>query len=195
MTVPLKTRRFTVEEYAKMGDAGIFSPGERVELIEGEIFAWCPPTPSQAFRTQGLTSALVYAFGKTHAVRVQLPLTLNDLSEPEPDFALVSRSPKFSGPRHPDHADLVIEIAHSSLPFDRREKSSLYAKAGIRDYWILNLKKSRLEVRRDPVEDDQAPYGWDYSTLQILAPGQTVSPLFSPEQTFEVSQIVGSDED
>ncbi len=194
MTVHMKPRRFTVGEYAKMGDAGIFAPSERVELIEGEIVPMSPQNPSHAYSTQRLTTILVYAFGKTHGVRVQSPLTLNELSEPEPDFALVKLRPKFSGPRHPDHADLVLEVAQTSLPFDRREKSSLYAKAGILDYWILNLKKGRLEVRRDPIQDDQAPYGWDYASLRIWAPGETVSPLFSPEQSFEVAELVGSDE-
>ena len=174
-----------------MGEAGIFAPGERVELIEGEIVPMSPQNPPHAFRTERINTLLVFAFGLTHGIRVQLPLTLSDLSEPEPDFALVPLEPQFNGPRHPDHADLVIEVAHSSLPFDRSEKASLYAKAGIPDYWILNLKKGRLEVRRDPVEDDQAPYGWDYASLQILAPGQLVTPLFAPDRSFEVSDLVG----
>jgi hypothetical protein len=108
----------------------------------------------------------------TNQARVQLPLTLSDMSEPEPDFALVPLASRFDGPRHYDHVDLVFEAAHTSLPFDRGEKASLYAKAGVPDYWILNLKKGRLEVRRDLVEDDQAPYARHYSWPGASAPGR-----------------------
>lgn len=191
MTINVEPRRFTVEEYAKMGEAGVFRPGERVELIEGEIVPMSPQNPPHAFRTERLTSLLVMTFGKTHGVRVQLPLTLSGYSEPEPDFALVRLELGGTFERHPTSADLVLEVAHSSLSFDRGEKASLYAKAGIPEYWIINLAKQRLEVRRQPMPNDEGPYGWDYGSLQILAPGQTVSPLLDPETSFEVSELVG----
>ncbi len=191
MSVNLQPRRFTVDEYVKMGDAGIFHPGEKVELIEGEIIAMSPQNPSHAYSTERLNTLLVMAFGTTHGVRVQLPLTLSEVSEPEPDFALVRLELRGSFPRHPNTADLVIEVAHSSLSFDRGEKASLYAKAGILDYWIVNLEKARLEVRRQPMPNNEAAFGWDYSNLQILAPGQTVSPLFSPTASFQIDALTG----
>ncbi len=171
-----------------MGQAGVFPPGERVELIEGEIFPMSPHNPPHSNRIERLNTLLVMAFGKTHGVRVQLPLTLNHLSEPEPDFAIV---PLQTWTRHPDRADLVIEVADSSLSFDRNQKASVYAKAGIVEYWILNLKVGRLEVRRDPAASSDAPYGWEYATLHLLAPGQTISPLLAPDTSFEVSQLLG----
>lgn len=192
MTVHGKPWRFSVDQYAKMGDAGVFDR-QRVELIEGQIVPMSPQNPPHASRIAKITSFLVYAFGQTHEVRVQLPLTLNSRSEPEPDFALVSFEVANASPRHPTTADLIIEIADSSLPFDRSEKASLYSKSSIQEYWILNLKDDRLENRRGPVVNDDATYGWDYASLTLLAPGSTLSPLFAPATTFEVSLLLGLD--
>lgn len=184
-------RRFTVEEYARMGEAGIFPPGERVELIEGEILAPSPQNPKHARRIARLTSLLVRLFGETHEIRVQLPLTLSKFSEPEPDFALVSLQESDDAQRHPSGADLVLEIAESSLSFDRNEKASVYAKAGIQDYWVLNLVNKRLEVRRGPRERPSSNYGWDYADLSLLAREQTVSPLAFPEVQFKIADLLG----
>lgn len=189
VTLHVKPRKFTVEEYARMGEAGVFAPDERVELIEGEIIPVPPQNPPHASRISRLTTLFVRHFGDTHEIRVQLPLTLNPYSEPEPDFALVALDRPAA--RHPDGADLVLEIADSSLPFDRNEKASLYAKSGIADYWILSLKKQRLEVRRDPVENPETAYGWGYQSLTVLGPDAGVSPLFAPEATFQVAALLG----
>jgi len=189
MSLNVKRRRFTVDEYARMGDAGIFAPDERVELIEGEIIKVSPQNPPHARLISRLTTRLVKLFGDTHEIRVQLPLTLGMASEPEPDFSLV-RLENAEGPyRHPDVADLVIEIADSSLRFDRRRKASLYAKFGLPDYWILNTRHQRVEVHRAPTERPESAYGWDYSHLTVMARGQTVSPLRWPEVSFTVEEL------
>lgn len=191
MTLHVKPRPFTVEEYARMGQAGVFRPDERVELIEGEILAMSPQNRPHASRTARLTTLLVRAFGDTHEIRVGLPLTLGEYSEPEPDFAVVSLLEADRAPRHPAGADLVIEVSDASLPFDRAEKASLYAKAGISDYWILNLRGSRLEVRRHPEPDPDSLYGFNYSTVEVYTAGQMVSPLAFPERSFQVSELLG----
>jgi Uma2 family endonuclease len=191
VTVNLKPRLFTVEEYALMIEAGVFAPDERVELIEGEIIAVSPANPPHASRIARLTTVLVRLFGDTHEIRVQLPLTLGLRSEPEPDFALVRLEVADGAARHPAAADLVIEISDSSLRLDRNEKASLYAKAGVMDYWILNLKHHRLEVRRDAWEQEDAVYGWDYATVSLHSPDQRVSPLFAPQIVFEVCDLLG----
>lgn len=191
MTLHVSARKFSVTEYARMGEAGVFAPGERVELIEGEIIPVSPQNPRHASRIARLTSLFVGAFGSTHEIRVQLPLTLSSHSEPEPDFALVSLERANQAARHPDGADLALEIADTTLPFDRHEKSGLYARAGIPEYWILNLKGQRLEVRRDPAENPEGAFGWDYSSLTVLAGGQRVCPLFAPGVEFEVSVLLG----
>lgn len=179
-------RRFTVKEYAKMGDAGIFAPGERVELLEGEIVAVSPQNPRHARRISRINTLLVGLFGKTHEIRVQLPLTLSKVSEPEPDFALVSFQESDAAKRHPACADWVMEISDSTLSLDRNKKARVYAQAGIGDYWILNMQKKRLEVRRQPTEEG-------YSSLTLLSPEQSLSMLAFPEIELKVADLLGDD--
>lgn len=191
MTLDLKPRKFTVEEYAKMGEAGVFAADERVELIEGEIIPVSPQTHRHASRIARLTTLLVRQFGESHEVRVQLPLTLGQDSEPEPDLALVRLEVADSSTRHPGEADLVFEISDTTLLFDRSAKASLYAKHQLPEYWILNLKNQKLEIRREPSANSEGAYGWDYSSLAILSPGQLASPLFASESGFPVSELLG----
>ena len=182
---------FTVREYAMMAEAGVFAGDARVELIEGQIFAKSSHTRGHANRIARLTTLFVRHFGDTHEIRVQLPLTLGSMSEPEPDFALVALEQADTAERHPGSADLVLEISDASLPTDRREKSSLYAKFQIQEYWILNLPKQRLEVRRQPEANPKASFGWDYASLTLLSSGQTCRPLFAPELEFSVDTLLG----
>lgn len=184
-----------MQEYARMGEAGIFAPDERVELLEGDIVPVSPQDPRPASRVAALTALLVRCFGDDHEIRVQLPLTLGTHSEPEPDFALVPFEVATQAGRHPETADLVIEVANTSISFDRDEKASLYAKAGIPDYWILNLNAHRLEVRRKPVEDPTGAYGHGYADLSVWTPGQEVAPGFAPGIAFEVGRLLGPAED
>lgn len=188
MSLQLRTRKFTVKEYARMIKAGVFDASERVELIEGEIIPLSPQNPRHADLITDLTSLFFRAFDSTHLIRVQLPLTLGKRSEPEPDFALVSRAAPKSR-RHAERADLIIEISESSLTKDRRSKGQLYAQFSQPEYWILNLKHTRLEVRRQPT---QTEYGFAYEDLMVLSPGQSIAPLFAPERVFEVAQLLGA---
>ena len=190
----LKPRKFTVAEYARMGDSGVIPADERVELIEGVVLPLSPQNRRHASRTARITTIFVTAFGSTHEIRVQLPLTLGEYSEPEPDFALVSFEVADAAVRHPGSADLVLEISDTSLAFDRQEKASLYAMAGIQDYWLLNLRHRRLEVRRGPAPNSEAAFGWEYSSVTIYAEGQSLSPLFAPNVIFEVSALLGPSE-
>jgi Uma2 family endonuclease len=191
MSIDVRPRKFTVAEYAKMGEAGVFAPDERVELIEGEIIPVSPQNRRHASRVARLNTLLVRSFGETHEIRVQLPLTLGEISEPEPDFALVPFEVADQAPRHPGGADLVLELSDSSLGFDRNQKASLYAKAGIGEYWVLNLRHGRLEVRQQPAPHPDSAYGFDYSRLTILAPGQSAAPLFAPQTSFDVATLLG----
>lgn len=186
-----KPRSFSVDDYAKMIDAGVFRSGERVELIEGSIVAMAAHNLRHSMRMTHLTTLFVLRFHETHDVRVQQPLTLGTHSEPEPDFAIVPTAVTDGATRHPAMADLVLEISDSSLRFDRREKSSLYAKAGIQDYWLLNLKGNRLEVRRGPAPNSHGVYGWDYGHTEIFGPERSVAPLFRPDCQFTVQELLG----
>lgn len=185
-----KARAFTVADYAKMIDTGVLGSGERVELIEGTIVAMAAHNPRHSLRIASLTTLFTVTFYKTHYIRVQLPLTLGATSEPEPDFAIVPIGSSQTPARHPTGADLVLEVSDSSFRFDRHEKSSLYAKAGITDYWILNLRRGKLEVRRSPEANSQGAYGWDYGNVQILTGRHTIAPLFRPDCIFTVEQLL-----
>ena len=170
-------RLWTKEEYYRMAEAGIFTPQERVELIEGEIVAMSPQNPPHAFALSQGARVLAHLCSATHVVRVQLPLDIDDRSQPEPDIALVKLAENRPD-AHPKTADLIIEVAHSSLSFDRNEKASLYARSGIPDYWIVDLVNRRVEVYREPLSDAQG--GYSYAQRQTLSPDAAVTPLLIP---------------
>lgn len=143
--------RFTRDEYYRMGEAGLFT-NERVELLDGEIITMSPHNPPHAGVTSRLTYALMQLLGSSFSVRVQAPIVLNDWSEPEPDIALCQYDPDDYEREHPraDQVLLVIEVADSSLSYDRNQKVVAYAGSGIDEYWIINLVDRRIEVFNDP---------------------------------------------
>jgi Uma2 family endonuclease len=145
-----RLRRIRVGEYHRMIEAGILGEDERVQLIDGMLVAMTPQGRAHAFVIQELTRILVRQLGDDFRVLSQLPLTLADDSEPEPDLAVVRAREAASSTRHPGSALLVIEVAAESLRFDRRTKAALYARHGIPEYWIVNLTDATVEVHRDP---------------------------------------------
>ncbi|HUM17312.1 MAG TPA: Uma2 family endonuclease [Candidatus Nitrosotalea sp.] len=160
-----------------MIDLGAFRPGERIELIGGALLI-CEPQGSPHFTAVGLVEdALRAAFGAGWTIRAQGPIALDDNSEPAPDIAVVPGSRRDHSRSHPSHPVLIVEVAESSLEFDRGEKASLYARAGIADYWILNLVEQVLEVYREPVADPDAPRGRRYGSVTTLRAGELVAPL------------------
>lgn len=150
-----QARRWTREEYYRMGDAGLFL-NERVQLINGEIFKMAPMKERHAAGVQLTEAAIQRAFGDGYCVRPQLPLFLTDVSEPEPDVAVVPGGPRDYLEEHPRSALLVVEVSESTLAFDRGTKSRLYAEAGIEDYWIINLVDRCVEVCREPIDGEYA---------------------------------------
>ncbi|ODT65963.1 hypothetical protein ABS71_11940 [bacterium SCN 62-11] len=111
---------------------------------------------------------------------------MSKTSEPEPDFALVSFQESDAAKRHPACADWVMEISDTTLSLDRNKKARVYAQAGIRDYWILNMQKKRLEVRRQPTEEG-------YASLTLLSPDQSLGLLAFPEVELKVADLLGDD--
>ncbi len=186
---PLTLRRWTRGEYERLVDLGIFH-GEPLELIGGQLVV---AEPQGSYHSSGLGSAadvLRAALPPGWLVRVQMPVALDDESEPEPDVALVPGAWADYRSAHPGRPALVIEASVSSLDFDRRDKGSLYARAGLRDYWILDLVARFLEVYRDPAPDPAAPYGWRYQSLDRLVPPATVSPLALPSVRIPVRDLL-----
>jgi Uma2 family endonuclease len=129
-------------------------------------------------------------FAEGWIVDSQLPVALDDYSEPEPDAAVVRGDPRDYREGHPTRPALIVEVAESRLAFDRREKASLYARAGITDYWVLNLVDRVVEVHREPVVEDPAPYGFGYRSITRLAPPSTVTPLAAPSAAIPVVDLL-----
>jgi Uma2 family endonuclease len=156
-TYPVRTRRWTRAEYDRLIDFGVLQEDEPVELLGGQMIV-AEPKSRRHSTAVGLTGdTLRAAFGAGWSIRVQDPVALDDESEPEPDVVVVPGQHRAYLAAHPERPALVIEVAESSLGFDRRFKSGLYARAGVSDYWIVNVVDDVLEVHRGPVADPGAP--------------------------------------
>ncbi len=164
-------RLLTVQEYHRMAEAGIFHPEERLELIAGQIIrksAKGTAHESAITRTERL---LRQRLGEEVLLRLQSPIQLDDYSEPEPDIAVVMPNPLDYDDHHPypEEVFLLIEVADSSLKYDREVKAIAYAKSGIADYWILDVNQRKLHVYRLP-----SPDGYQSETI---SEDVTISPL------------------
>jgi Uma2 family endonuclease len=143
-------------EWHRLGEAGIFPPESRMELINGEILHMAPI----GFNHAGHVTRLIHFFApllnNQALINAQNPVQLGDLSEPEPDFALLRPESNFYSTRHPKADDvlLLIEVSDSTLHFDRTQKLRLYATFNIPEYWIVNLIDDCLEVYRQPNDGD-----------------------------------------
>jgi Uma2 family endonuclease len=188
---PLSIRRWKRTEYDRLVELGIFD-GEPLELIAGQLIVAEPQGSYHAGVINVIADVLRAALPMGLAVRVQSPIALDEDSEPEPDVAVVSGGNADYLAAHPERPLLLVEVADSSLRFDRREKESLYARGGVQDYWIANLVDRVLEVHRTPIQDDAAVYGWSYQTVERLIPGATVALLALPSIRLGVSELLPS---
>lgn len=185
-----QTRRWTRDEYYQMADLGFFQD-QRVELIDGEIIEMAPQKELHASVIGLVQRAVEAAFGAGYWVRVQLPLFLSDISDPEPDIAVVPGGPRdYVGSDHPRTALLLIEVSEATLRFDRGRKASLYAASGFADYWIVNLIDMQAEVLRSPAPDDAAMFGFSYSDRRVLKPGESIAPLAAPSASIPVADLL-----
>ena len=176
-------KQWTREEYDRLAAAGAFHPMARLQLIQGEIVEMAPQSAGHATAVQRLHKALEAGFGAGYTVRLQLPLALTDESEPEPDIAVVEGSLEDFRLRHPTRAVLVVEVADSTLSFDRERKQAMYAAAGVPEYWILNLVEGVLEVYRGPRAST-------YDVVHRLGPDDHVSPLAAPGRQLRVAGLL-----
>ena len=136
---PIRTRHWTRAEYYRLDELGIFHPDERLELVGGQIVVKERQSPAHATAIMLAIEALEHAFGPGWHVRTRATITLDEESEPEPDVAVVPGGPRDYLAAHPSCPPLVLEVAEATLAFDRDHKSSLYARADIPDYWLINL--------------------------------------------------------
>jgi Uma2 family endonuclease len=185
-----RTRRFSRAEYERLIDLGVLQPGEPIELIGGELMVAEPQSAAHYTAIQKTANALEAAFGPGWDVRTQGPIGLNDDSEPEPDVAVVPGGPDDYTRAHPSRPALTVEVAESSLGLDRQHKGSLYARAGLPDYWVLNLVNRVLEVYREPASDAAAPFGWRYARREVFDASARVTPLAAPGSSIPVAQLL-----
>lgn len=179
-------RRFTVDDYYRMAEAGILRPGDRVELIEGEIVEMTPIGREHAARVDCLNNLYCVKLAGRAIVRVQNPVRLNRNTEPQPDVAILRSKTDYYASGHPGPEDvlLIIEVADSSLAYDRGVKMSEYARAGIREAWLVDLAAGVVEVSRKP-----GPSG--YGDVRAIRRGQSLAPEAFPDVSIRVDDILG----
>jgi Uma2 family endonuclease len=184
-----RDRRLSSERFHSMAAAGLFD-GLRVELIEGDVIPLSPLKAGHFAAADRVAALLRNAFGAGYHVRTHRPLGLGTHSEPVPDVAVVSGTREQCASQHPTIAVLVVEISDRSLTSDHTRKASLYARAGIADYWLLNIVEHELQVRRTPVTDAAQAFGHGYASLAVLVPPTTVSPLVVPQVSLAVTDLI-----
>jgi Uma2 family endonuclease len=179
-------RKLDVHEYHRMAAAGILHEDDRVELIEGELVAMAPIGPDHAGRANRLNRLLVLGAGREAVVAVGNPVRLDRYSEPQPDFALLRpRADDYTGAvATPADVLLLIEVAASSLRFDREVKARLYAGRGIAEYWIVDLIGGVVERYRDPGAEG-------YRQVDRHGPGAKLAPAALPGLVVDVGEVLG----
>jgi Uma2 family endonuclease len=186
----VKTRRWKRVEYERLIETGFFQPGDPVELIDGQLIVAEPQGSRHFGAIRAVAEALRAAFGSGWEVRTQGPLALDEESEPEPDVAVVPGNFRDYLARHPSRPILVVEVSESSLALDRDHKGSLYARAGLADYWIVNLVDRLLEVYREPGPDPAASFGWSYRSRELLGSQASVAPLALPRIHIRIADLL-----
>jgi len=171
-------------------DLGVFQPGERLELIDGALVVREPQGSRHAAAIRRVLAALRVALGDGWQIDSQLPVALDADSEPEPDVSVVPCDPGAYRDAHPSRVVLIVEIAETSYRIDREYKASLYARAGVADFWIVDLLHDTLEVHRAPEVSPAALYGWHYGSVAVLHPPASVTPLAAPGSVIPVADLL-----
>jgi Uma2 family endonuclease len=183
-------RKWTRLEYDRLLEAEFLGPEDRIELLGGHMIVKEPQHSPHATSIRLVQRTLTAAFGPGWDVRTQAPVALDDESEPEPDVSVVPGDPRDYRDAHPERPALIVEVALSRLRFDREHKGSLYARAGIDDYWIVNIPSQRVEVYRDPEPDETAAFGWRYGRSITLGPDERVAPLAAPQASILIADLL-----
>ncbi len=180
-------RRFTVDEYYAMAEAGILKKGDRVELIDGVIVAMSPMAGPLIGCINRFTRVLPEAIRQRAVLQVQCPIRLDDGTEPQPDLALLHERADFydSGPAGPEDVLLLIEVADSSVDYDRYEKLPRYARAGIPEVWIAALPERIIAAHTELVAGR-------YTVRRTFSPGDTITPGCFPDIALNVDRILPS---
>lgn len=186
---PFPLWRMPRARYDQLVHAGIFGPDDRIELLEGLLVVREPQGRRHATVVGLVRAALEKAFGRAFHIREEKPIALDRLSEPEPDVAVVPGRLRDYLTAHPARPVLVVEVADSSLALDRLRKGGLYARAGIADYWVVNLIDEVLEVYREPLRVSPGR-GWKYDSARTLRRNAIVTPLAAPRARIRVAALL-----
>ena len=186
MSVQIQRRWFNVDEYYRMIDARILSEDDRVELIEGEVIRMSPIGKFHAACVKRINSLFGWHVGRNAIVSVQDPIRLDDFSEPQPDIALLKPRVDFYSSGHPQPADvlLVVEVADTSVQYDRIVKIPLYARAGIPEVWLVDIARDLIEVYATLVNGQ-------YQDVREARRGETLTLKSLPSLTFSVDDGLG----
>src|SRR4029453_7150259 len=176
----LRMRRWSRREYEQLAGRAFSRQDERLELLDGLLLVKEPQSSAHMTAVRLVEDALRLAFGGGWDVPTQGPIALDPRSEPEPDVSVVRGSPRDYRDAYPTSPVLVVEVALTSLRLDRTRKGRAFARAGVPEYWIVNLVDRVLEVHRDPGRLDDTRRRWAYRSIQMLAPDAAVSPLAAP---------------
>ncbi len=186
----IRTRQWTRLEYDRLIESGFFPEGDRVELLGGQLVVAEPQGSRHAATVSLVADALRVAFQRGWYVTVQLPLALDDESEPEPDVAVVGGTARDYGDAHPSQPVLVVEVTDASRRLDRQHKSGLYARAGVPECWIVDIVDEVVEVFRRPGPSPEAVYGWSYASVERLRRGARIFPLAVPTMPVAVTDLL-----
>jgi Uma2 family endonuclease len=186
MSVTLMQRQFSVDEYNRMGVAGILADDERVELIDGVIVPMTPIGPPHAGIVNRLAHILISRLGTGAVVAVQNPVRLDRFNELQPDFAVLKPRADFYSRELPHPADVLwlVEACDSSIKKDREIKVPLFAKAEIPELWLVDVRGQVLEVHREPRDGG-------FRVVRRLQQGEEVRPVMMPDVAFGVDEIFG----
>jgi Uma2 family endonuclease len=186
MSVQFQKHYFNVDEYYRMAEVGLLSQDDRVELIEGEIIEMSPIGSTHGGTVNRSSAFLNRKLGDLVIVSVQNPVRLNDFSEPQPDLALLKPRKDFYSNSHPTPSDVlvIIEVADTSLQYDRTVKLLLYARAGIPEAWLMVLRKDVIEVHSQPKNGK-------YQKVQRLKRGKTLISPTLPGFSCKVEDLLG----
>lgn len=181
--------RWTTAQFYRMGEMGLFDDTQ-VELIDGEIIEMIPIGSGHAGSTARLDRLFQRLFGDGYLVRIQSPLDLGEGFQPQPDVVIVAGDVDTYDDHHPTSPLLVVEVSETTLEYDRADKAAVYARAGIQEYWIVNLINRQLEVHRTPGQRTDSRFGFGYLELTILPSDARVSPLVAPQATIAVADLL-----
>lgn len=178
-------RLFTVDEYYRMAEAGILGEDDRVELLDGRVVQMSPIGSRHAACVDRLTRRMAEVPEERAVLRVQSPVRLDKLSEPQPDLCLLKPRADYYADGHPGPDDvlLLIEVADTTLPFDRDVKVLLYGRAGIPEVWLFDLQAGQVRVFQDPSEDG-------YQSSRIVGRESVLTPGALPELTISVGAVL-----